>query len=90
MHVEVAIEETPQPAAIQNVQYTAPEDPSQASMAAVAAADPTDVAAAVRPVQEEPATMQPVVKSDLEKTGRNDPCPCGSGKKYKLCHGRNG
>ena len=20
--------------------------------------------------------------------GRNDPCPCGSGKKYKLCHGR--
>ena len=25
-----------------------------------------------------------------EKTvGRNDPCPCGSGKKYKNCHGRN-
>ena len=23
-----------------------------------------------------------------EKTGRNDPCPCGSGKKYKHCHGR--
>ncbi|NCX63400.1 MAG: hypothetical protein EBW84_11880, partial [Betaproteobacteria bacterium] len=23
-----------------------------------------------------------------EKIGRNDPCPCGSGKKYKLCHGR--
>ena len=22
------------------------------------------------------------------KTGRNDPCPCGSGKKYKFCHGR--
>jgi preprotein translocase subunit SecA len=22
------------------------------------------------------------------KTGRNDPCPCGSGKKYKHCHGR--
>lgn len=21
--------------------------------------------------------------------GRNDPCPCGSGKKYKHCHGRN-
>jgi len=21
------------------------------------------------------------------KVGRNDPCPCGSGKKYKLCHG---
>jgi preprotein translocase subunit SecA len=23
-----------------------------------------------------------------EKIGRNDPCPCGSGKKYKQCHGR--
>ena len=23
------------------------------------------------------------------KVGRNDPCPCGSGKKYKYCHGRN-
>ena len=22
------------------------------------------------------------------KIGRNDPCPCGSGKKYKQCHGR--
>ncbi|MEI7994968.1 MAG: SEC-C metal-binding domain-containing protein, partial [Methylococcaceae bacterium] len=22
------------------------------------------------------------------KVGRNDPCPCGSGKKYKLCHGK--
>ena len=22
-----------------------------------------------------------------EKVGRNDPCPCGSGKKYKKCHG---
>lgn len=25
---------------------------------------------------------------DEEKVGRNDPCPCGSGKKYKKCHGR--
>ena len=24
----------------------------------------------------------------LPKVGRNDPCPCGSGKKYKRCHGR--
>ncbi|MCL6097303.1 MAG: SEC-C metal-binding domain-containing protein, partial [Bacteroidetes bacterium] len=23
------------------------------------------------------------------KVGRNDPCPCGSGKKYKNCHGKN-
>lgn len=30
---------------------------------------------------------QPVVRQE-EKVGRNDPCPCGSGKKYKHCHGR--
>jgi preprotein translocase subunit SecA len=27
------------------------------------------------------------VKSDMDKTPRNAPCPCGSGKKYKQCHG---
>jgi preprotein translocase subunit SecA len=31
--------------------------------------------------------VQQVVNS-LPKVGRNDPCPCGSGKKYKQCHGR--
>ncbi|HXK74078.1 MAG TPA: SEC-C metal-binding domain-containing protein, partial [Bacteroidales bacterium] len=25
-----------------------------------------------------------------KKVGRNEPCPCGSGKKYKQCHGRAG
>src|SRR5258708_29125228 len=25
----------------------------------------------------------------MAKTGRNDPCPCGSGKKFKKCHGRS-
>ena len=28
------------------------------------------------------------VKRESKKVGRNDPCPCGSGKKYKKCHGR--
>ena len=27
------------------------------------------------------------VKRETPKVGRNDPCPCGSGRKYKLCHG---
>jgi preprotein translocase subunit SecA len=30
---------------------------------------------------------QQIVKSDQENIGRNDPCWCGSGKKYKKCHG---
>jgi uncharacterized protein len=28
------------------------------------------------------------IKRDTPKVGRNDPCPCGSGKKYKACHGK--
>ncbi|MBO5196567.1 MAG: preprotein translocase subunit SecA [Clostridia bacterium] len=32
---------------------------------------------------------KPVVKKASEKIGRNDPCPCGSGKKYKKCCGAN-
>jgi len=32
---------------------------------------------------------KPVVKKAAEKIGRNDPCPCGSGKKYKKCCGAN-
>ena len=33
-----------------------------------------------------PASSTPVLR-DAPKVGRNDPCPCGSGKKYKHCHG---
>ena len=33
------------------------------------------------------AATQPQVREG-EKVGRNDPCPCGSGKKYKQCHGK--
>jgi preprotein translocase subunit SecA len=29
---------------------------------------------------------KPVVRDD--RIGRNDPCPCGSGKKFKQCHGK--
>ena len=28
------------------------------------------------------------IKLEQPKVGRNDPCPCGSGKKYKKCHGQ--
>jgi preprotein translocase subunit SecA len=35
----------------------------------------------------EPRKPQPVVRA-AAKVGRNDPCPCGSGKKYKHCHGK--
>jgi preprotein translocase subunit SecA len=34
-----------------------------------------------------PAEQETVVKDEKDKIGRNDPCWCGSGKKYKKCHG---
>ncbi|MDD3352173.1 DUF1186 domain-containing protein [Zoogloea sp.] len=44
----------------------------------------------VPPVEMEPiplgALRQPIVREET-KVGRNDPCPCGSGRKYKKCHG---
>ena len=48
--------------------------------------DPNQQAAAAQDTREKPK-REPV---RAQKTvGRNDPCPCGSGKKYKNCHGRN-
>ncbi|MBW8826572.1 MAG: preprotein translocase subunit SecA, partial [Acidobacteria bacterium] len=40
------------------------------------------------PEPEFPQSHAPVVKEERERVGRNDPCWCGSGKKYKHCHGR--
>ncbi|TOO32715.1 preprotein translocase subunit SecA [Vibrio parahaemolyticus] len=37
--------------------------------------------------EESEGSNQPVVR-DERKVGRNEPCPCGSGKKYKQCHGQ--
>ena len=34
-------------------------------------------------------SMSRTIKNEEPKVGRNDPCPCGSGKKYKNCHGKN-
>ncbi|MFP4513004.1 MAG: preprotein translocase subunit SecA [Acidimicrobiales bacterium] len=82
MHVEVAVQPpTPEDETrVRDVQYSAPDG------------TPTGVLGSGAPAQpgkpSEPQTNTPVVKSDWDKTGRNEPCPCGSGKKYKLCHGR--
>jgi preprotein translocase subunit SecA len=84
---------------VRNVSYSAPGDPSTtggaASMAAAARAGGGGAATAEAPADsgngrgaKEPVTNTPVVKSDWDKTPRNAPCPCGSGKKFKLCHGK--
>ena len=50
-----------------------------------------DVKITVRSPFERMQAAQPTVASTTQYagTGRNDPCPCGSGKKYKKCHGKN-
>ncbi len=58
--------------------------PSEAN--AAAAAEAAQRAAAAQR-QNEPQRTMPVKAGP--RIGRNDPCPCGSGKKYKNCHGRN-
>jgi preprotein translocase subunit SecA len=84
---------------VRNVSYSAPGDPSTtggaASMAAAARAGGGGAATAEAPADngngrgaKEPVSNTPVVKSDWDKTPRNAPCPCGSGKKFKLCHGK--
>lgn len=52
--------------------------------------DSTNIGLQAHPVDEEAASRgkhQPVKVE--AKVGRNEPCPCGSGKKYKNCHGQN-
>ncbi|MDA8381858.1 MAG: preprotein translocase subunit SecA [Betaproteobacteria bacterium] len=40
------------------------------------------------PAEEQEALAPQPIRRAGEKVGRNDPCPCGSGKKYKQCHGK--
>jgi preprotein translocase subunit SecA len=50
------------------------------------APQPTQLSSAVTEAEERAAGAQPQRQTG-KKVGRNQPCPCGSGKKYKLCHG---
>ena len=94
-HIEVVTPDTGQ-AATRNVTYTGPTDPSEApsALAQAAAAAAGVPVAGSKPAAAPSAARKPaagtatMVRSAAEKTGRNAPCPCGSGKKFKLCHGR--
>ena len=100
MHAQVnVVRPAEAEAPVANIRYSAPEDPCRArhrrgcgprrrvgdGRRRRPAASPAGRGQAV--ADEEPVNT-PIVKTDWEKTGRNEPCPCGSGKKYKLCHGR--
>ncbi len=78
--IEQAEQEAARAVQMQNVQYqhtdydAAPADDSQTTT------QPTSRAMA----ENHPGTL----RNTVPKVGRNDPCPCGSGKKYKHCHGQ--
>ncbi len=78
---------------MQQVQEAAPEEHTQRqqyteskqSLTHEQMTDPNQAAAAAQDTRaQQPRT--PIIKDKLP--GRNDPCPCGSGKKFKQCHGR--
>ena len=75
---EAALEVPDAPPALENMSYQHADPVSAASQASVEAS--------LAPPADEKA-QQPFKRYN-EKIGRNDPCPCGSGKKYKQCHGK--
>ncbi len=93
MHVQVEVQAKKEPlkpavADPDNVSYSAPAGPAQSMSQAPAAkaVQATKAPASAEPLDTSP--QKPVQKTEWEKTGRNEPCPCGSGKKYKQCHGK--
>jgi preprotein translocase subunit SecA len=88
-HLQIVVDE-PAPSRPAALNYSAPSDEiaGASALAATAATMPVEElgVAASPEVVPEAVAQQPV---KVEKTpGRNEPCYCGSGKKYKLCHGR--
>ncbi len=81
------------PPALDNVRYQhADFDEALATVAdaeevALEASEPAGPSTARLQQRAQPAKVQQVQRF-VEKVGRNDPCPCGSGKKYKNCHGK--
>jgi preprotein translocase subunit SecA len=76
------------------VNYSGPADGQPSALAEVAAAGSAGAAEMAAVEATEPGArggngevVETVVKDEHDKIGRNDPCWCGSGKKYKKCHG---
>jgi len=90
MHAQVTVaQQTPASPQLSDVAYTAPVDPSEAGSTMQAAARAQALAEGLEmpPTVDEEPVNTPVVKDEWDRTPRNAPCPCGSGKKFKLCHG---
>ncbi len=87
---ETAGEQIQQSESALNVRYTH-ADFNEAAAAAQSAQEGADAESIALVLQQAPASEesgQQPFKRYGRKIGRNDACPCGSGKKYKACHGR--
>jgi preprotein translocase subunit SecA len=83
LHVQLATPDASAEPDMAEAVYQGGDEESVASMPLpVESISPDDIPAAVM----EPVS-QPTVKADRDKIGRNDPCWCGSGVKFKRCHG---
>jgi preprotein translocase subunit SecA len=90
MHLQVVQEQQASVAEeVRNVQTSGPAlEAGSAAMRTAAASGPVgDLEEAPAPIPNQPSVNAPVVKDEHDKVGRNEPCWCGSGKKYKHCHG---
>jgi preprotein translocase subunit SecA len=72
---------------VADVDYTYQADPIQGFDAAAEEGGATESREAPERDRGAVAVVEQRVLSDEDRVGRNDPCPCGSGKKYKRCHG---
>ena len=85
MHVQVVRKDAPQQV-VQNVQQSSSDDAPVGGLAAAAAAAGLISGDAPAAAPKAPSSKT-VVNDEWSKTPRNAPCPCGSGKKFKQCHG---
>jgi preprotein translocase subunit SecA len=98
LHIELAQSAAPAeaPSALSRATYSGPSevdgDQGSSTLRSRAAQQPRAAVPgkpAPRPTQDKPQTYRKSDDADpYVGVGRNDPCPCGSGKKFKHCHGR--
>ena len=95
MRIEVAFEPTQEPPPpmfagagdTMSAEEQAQIDEINAKIAAGALSPQTLLPLSLAPERSAPAQRDPLDPSTWGKVGRNEACPCGSGKKYKHCHG---
>jgi preprotein translocase subunit SecA len=76
---------------LMNVRVQSPEQVTEAAQQMEARAEQMANVTYTAPTETgdaESITDPGAAPSSVPRVGRNDPCPCGSGKKYKQCHGK--